>query len=284
MKSESDVLKICQHFMACGLDKTSRTNHMNAIADIVSMVDDDLFKDPPPKEECPICMLPMPFCMDMCGVKVSYQPCCGKTICSGCMTASIVEIKKGNMKDACGFCRVSIRCTDKDFMEMCEKRMKSNDAEAFNALGDYKLGGPSYTGGSYLPREMKKALELWHRGAELGSCKAQFALGATYMRMEQTKGVNQNMEKYMYHLKRAAMGGHEVARYNLGNIEKVMDNVDGAMKHFMISAKCGYDKALKAVGFGYKAGHVTKDDYASTLRAHQQTANDMKSEQRTIYI
>jgi len=44
MKSESNVLKICQHFMACGLDKTSRTNHMNAIADIVSMVDDDLLK------------------------------------------------------------------------------------------------------------------------------------------------------------------------------------------------------------------------------------------------
>ena len=33
-------------------------------------------------------------------------------------------------------------------------------------------------------------------------------------------------------------------------------------------------------GEGYKAGHVSKEDYAKTLRAYQQTRDEMKSAQR----
>jgi len=125
----------------------------------------------------------------------------------------------------------------------------------------------------------KGILELWHRGAELGSCRAHHALAQAYY---QGDGVKKDIERSIHHYKQAAMGGHENARHTLGTIEFNNGDIHKAMKHFMISAKCGYDKALKAVGFGYKAGHVTKDDYASTLRAHQQTANDMKSEQRSF--
>ena len=39
--------------------------------------------------------------------------------------------------------------------------------------------------------------------------------------------------------------------------------------------------ALKAVGQGYKDGFVTKDDYASTLRAYRDAVAEMKSVQRT---
>jgi hypothetical protein len=53
------------------------------------------------------------------------------------------------------------------------------------------------------------------------------------------------------------------------------------MKHYMIAARGGLDNSLKKVGEGYKAGHVTKDEYARTLRAHKQATEEMKSEQRT---
>ena len=53
-----------------------------------------------------------------------------------------------------------------------------------------------------------------------------------------------------------------------------------AMKHFMIAAKAGCDDSLKMVG-GYKRGHVTKDEYASILRAHKNSRDEMKSQQRT---
>ena len=54
------------------------------------------------------------------------------------------------------------------------------------------------------------------------------------------------------------------------------------MKHWMIAARAGYEKALKKVGEGYKAGHVTKDEYATTLRAYQCSVDEMKSKQRDI--
>ena len=54
-----------------------------------------------------------------------------------------------------------------------------------------------------------------------------------------------------------------------------------AMKHFMIAARSGYDESLKKVGEGYKAGHVTKDDYTKSLRAYQCSLDEMKSEGRT---
>lgn len=53
------------------------------------------------------------------------------------------------------------------------------------------------------------------------------------------------------------------------------------MKHFMFAAKSGFDLSLKQVGEGYKDGHVTKDDYASTLRVHKASQDEMISEQRT---
>jgi hypothetical protein len=71
--------------------------------------DEALFKDPPPKEDCPICFLPMPlkliYCASLPDATVSsvpiyefakaheefategmeeYYACCGKTICRGC--------------------------------------------------------------------------------------------------------------------------------------------------------------------------------------------------------
>jgi len=73
------------------------------------------------------------------------------------------------------------------------------------------------------------------------------------------------------------MGGHERARRSLGLIEAQQGNTNLAKKHFIIAARAGDEDSLKAVGEGYKKGCVTKDEYASTLRAHQVSINEMKS-------
>ena len=112
-----------------------------------------------------------------------------------------------------------------------------------------------------LPQSNHKAVGPWKRGAELGSCKAHNKLSLMYMIGE---GVEQDMEKSIHHLKIAAIGGHERARHYLGKIEGMNGNMDRAMKHFIIAAKSGFGDSLKEVGDGYKAGHVTKDEYAAT--------------------
>jgi len=234
--------------------------------------DDKLFQDPPPKEDCPVCMQPMPFSNGVAGVETGYQACCGKLICRGCILAEKEEIQKGNLKPWCAFCRVPGHHSNEDLMRRFEKRMKLNDADAF-----YQLGCEYIVGNYGLPRDMNKALELCIRAAELGSSNAYSFLGRTYMIGE---WVEKDLERGIHHMSVAAIKGNETARFNLGVLEEQNGNMDRAMKHYMIAASAGSDVSLKEVGDGYKRGHVTKDDYARTLRAHKKTQDEMKSEQR----
>ncbi|KAL7533922.1 hypothetical protein ACHAXR_005529 [Thalassiosira sp. AJA248-18] len=87
-------------------------------------------------------------------------------------------------------------------------------------------------------------------------------------------------EESQIYWERAAMGGHVMARYNLGIVEGEACNVNRAMKHFMISAKCGCDNSLKKIHNGFSDGHVTKDDFENALRAHKESIDEMQSDLR----
>ena len=255
----------------------STANDINGVDSIVLQSDEKLFQDPPPKEDCPICMLPMPYASGVAGVKTTYYPCCGKTICEGCVLASAEEVVKGKLKKWCPLCRVPSpgvpsHHSNKETMKRFEKRMKLNDADAF-----HRLGYAYFTGERGLPKNSKKACELWIKAAELGSLDGHSCIARAYLAGD---GVEGDVGKAFHHYKLAAIGGDEKARHNLGLIEAYNRDYDRAMKHFMIAARSGNEESLKAVGAGYKQKHVTKDEYAMTLRAHQHSCGEMKSEKR----
>ena len=288
--STSHEQKNSEHCKDGASNNTNTSNNTSRIDDAIwdsignldiSNIDDDdkLFADPPPKEDCEICMLPLPFSNDgaVRGLGTTYQPCCGKTLCCGCMFAANKEMNEGNIKRLCPFCGIPLSRTAKEDVKRTKKRIKLNDHEALRILGC------SYRSGQLgLEKNWTKALELWKKSAELGSIRAHDHLAMAYC---SGRGVEQDMNKAIHHWKLAAIGGHETARHCLGAMEAdngiSNGNMNRAMKHFMIAAKSGFDKSLKEVGEGYKAGHVTKDDYASTLRAYQNIINAMKSEERT---
>jgi len=230
-----------------------------------------LFQDPPPKEDCQICMQPMPYSSGACGVGKTYMACCGKEICSGCSEAENDEIEKGNIKAWCALCRVPVARSDEENIKRLKNRCEQNDAEAYLQLGH------AYTSDKGLPQNFSKTIELWSRSAGLGSINAHYNLGVAYYN---GRGVEKDIKKAIKHFKLAAIRGHERARYILGLFEEENGNIGTAMKHYMIVARAGYDESLKKVGKGYKEGHVTKDDYAKTLR-YQASVDEMKSEQRT---
>ena len=110
----------------------------------------DEFRDPPPKEDCPICMLPMPHSSGLCGVAKTYQICCGKVLCEGCVVTEVLEMMKGNthMKDCCAFCRaptLDVNVVDCQWLrqrtKQYKKRMDLNDAGAFCDLAMMYLKG-----------------------------------------------------------------------------------------------------------------------------------------------
>ena len=88
-----------------------------------SITDDELlFCEPPPKEDCPICFLPMPHSgTGIGGVHAIFQSCCGTTVCSGCMAA----VHKGKAKKYCPFCRVETANTSEEHIKRTKLRMQA---------------------------------------------------------------------------------------------------------------------------------------------------------------
>jgi len=252
--------------------KTSTSCEQNNYGD-VSISDEELFQDPPPKEECQICYLPMPFSNGVCGISKIYMTCCGKVFCSGCVVAESQEMKEGKMKPLCAFCREPIGVSKKVHIDRVKKRIGMKDALACHRLGQ------AYSNGEWgLPRNSKKAFELYVQAVKNGVTEGYISISSAYQSGE---GVGKDLAKAMYYCKLAAIGGHEIARNNLGSTVSRQGNNIRAMKHFKIAARAGFDHSMKVIGQGYKHGYVTKNEYANTLRTYQVSVDEMKSKERT---
>ena len=84
------------------IDISDASDNINKCMEIS---DEELFKEPPPKEDCPICLLPIPFANGLCDIYTAYQACCGQTLCMGCNLATVEGAFKGELKHVCAFCR-----------------------------------------------------------------------------------------------------------------------------------------------------------------------------------
>ena len=229
------------------------------------LFDEKLFKEPPPREECPICMLPLP----LYNKEITFHSCCGKDICNGCIIA-MVERKGTNI--LCAFCRTPSAESDEELVERTNNLIDKGNADACNSLAGYYANG---TMG--LPQDMAKSNELNLKAGELGCAEAYFNLGNAY---DNGRGVEIDEEKAKYYWELAAMNGSGNARHNLGCTEGEAGNLHRACKHFILAARAGYKLSLDAVKTGFRSGIVTKDEYAQTLRAYHESQTEMKSEAR----
>ena len=231
--------------------------------------DEALFKEPPPREECPICLLPLP----LDSAEAMFESCCGKIICFGCIHAMI--IKEASGKPLCAFCREP-KPTSEEEIKRTKKLMNNGNADAFNMLAGY------YRRGDHgIPLDFAKANELWIRAGKLGCAEGYFNLGQSYYNGEGAE-LDKNKANHYYEL--AAMNGNVKARNNLGCGEYEVGNIDRAMKHFILSARAGFKLSLDNVKEGFMHGIVTKDEYANTLRAYQNIQDEMKSDDRDRVI
>ena len=142
---EGVSLKVCKACMLaryCNADcqRNHWPKHKNECKQRAAEIRDEaLFKDPPAKEDCPICFLPMPTklisCMTLPPATISsvpihdyaeaneelatmstetYYECCGKSICGGCFHSFR---KSGNMMN-CPFCNADrIDITDEEWLQ-----------------------------------------------------------------------------------------------------------------------------------------------------------------------
>ena len=237
-----------------------RKKHTGELHDI------NLFKQPPPPEDCPICMLPIPSLES--GSK--YNSCCGKRICSGCIIACANRDKN---EQKCPFCRTPAPISDEEQIKRAGKRMELGDANVI-----YNLGCCYYDGMYGLPQDHSKALELWHNAGELGNATSYYSIGNAYY--NGCGSVERDETKANHYWELAAMGGHVTSRHNLGSLEGQAGNYDRALKHHMIAAVGGYNDSLKTIKQMFTKGVVTKEDYTQALRGYQAYLGEIKSAQR----
>ena len=270
------VAKYCN--AAC--KKKHRHKHKANCNEIVKhaaeLYDEALFKEPPPPEDCPICMLPLPLDME----EQSFKSCCGKTICQGCIYAmAMEEIRRGKKKEElgmCAFCRTPTHSSNEEGIERIRKLMDNGNEDAYHQLACY------YTDGIRgVPQDRAKANELLLKAGELGCAEANSRLGYSY---DTGAGVERNEKKAKHFYELAAMKGDVQARYNLGHMEIETSNYQRAMKHFMIAARAGHPGSLDLVKQGFTKGFVTKEEYESTLRAYHERQTETKSDMRAASI
>ena len=247
--------------------KKHRTKHKKKCdRRVAELYDEKLFKEVEIVDECPICLLTLPLEAD----KSQLQTCCGKIICHGCIYAMFMS----EGKDLCAFCRTPQTYSKKEEVERTKALMEKGSSAAF-----YYLARCYADGSCGLLKDESKANELCLKAVELGSAKGYHSLGHSY---DFGRGVDVDKKKAKYYYELAAMGGHVIARHNVGCEEGATGNEHRAMKHFMISARAGYKESLEAVKEGFMDGQVTKDEYASTLRAYHERQKEMKSKERDM--
>ena len=196
--------------------------------------------------------------------------CCMKRVCNGCL---LVAARRG-MLDRCPFCRTPIPAPDDDAskLAMVQKRADKGDAEAI-----YYLGDNYFYGELGLMKDAPRAIELYTKGAELGSLDAHSQLGHAYYN---GNGVEEDKPRGISHWQKAAMKGHVLSRHNLGFVEYESGNYEIAVQHLMISAKMGYQRSLNDLKDMFKEGQANKAQYAEALLGYRDSVEEMKSPQR----
>jgi len=245
------------------------SQHNEELRIAAELHDEKLFKQPPPKEDCPICFLRLP----TLNTGWNYKTCCGKAVCSGCCYAPLYN-NQGNEVDnqKCPYCRAPIPESNEEIVERLQKRVEVGDPIAIYNLGiKYRDAEDGY------PQDHVKALELHHRAGELGNAMAYGSIGWAY---DHGEGVEVDKKKAIHCYELAAMKGDAISRYILGVNEENADNMNRALKHYMIAVTDGHAESLQEIQDLFTNGHATKEDYTKALRSYQEYLCEVKSRQR----
>ena len=234
------------------------------------MADIDLFAPIVEREECSICLIPLP----IDEVEISFHTCCGKNICCGCAyKQTVTDIKKGVPKHEmkCAFC---CQLEPKNEIKAMKKLMKKNNPEAFMLMSErYRLGDG-------VLQSNTRSLEMSVRAAELGNAEAYRQIGIKY---KDGIAVEENLSKAMEIYEVAAKKGSVQAHQNLAAFHSEHQNNHECIKHLTVAASAGFEDAMNDLMNAYKTYNnelLSKEELAQTLRSYQMSSNEMKSKDR----
>jgi len=229
----------------------------------------DLFV-PIRKDECSICFIPLPLEEKY----TTFMNCCGKTICEGCLFKDMwKEIEKGKQRHLCAFCRKPTN--EGNYIKDMKKLMKNNNPEAF-----IQMAKKHVLGSDGVFQSNTRALEMYIRAAELGSANGFMNIGLYHSFGDGSIVVEHNMTKARSFVEIAAKKGLVDAHRWLANYDSRIGNISTCNEHLKIAARAGDKRSMDDLMTVYKSNLLSKDELTQTLREHQASMNEMKSEDR----
>ena len=241
--------------------------------------DPDLWKPHPPKEECPVCLVPLP----LKNAQSIYWSCCGKMICNACReehkrALNVTNKKRDKKKQpplefTCPFCRSPLHKNDSELISRYEERIGKDDTRAMVQLGKM-LRGDRADG----KKDEAKAFELFHRAADLGSAEAVGQLGTWAL-----NGCSDSIPdrtKTKEYFEKAAVRGDVLFRATLASLLAEEENYDLAIKHWHLAAAAGAVLSMKSLWQCFSKGKLSKPDLEKALRAHKAALDEINSEDR----
>ena len=228
--------------------------------------DIDLFATIAEREDCPICMIPLPLSES----ELTFMTCCGKKICMGCTWKEVKNSEKKGLRfeeQICAFCR---RPEDENPIKSLKKLTKKKNPTAFIRMGiHYKEGDGDFQSDT-------KALEMFICSAELGHADAYSAIGIWYQGLGTV--LERDLSKALEYYEIAAKKGSVHAHLTLAHLLKGDNNK--RIKHLTVAARAGDKEAMDKLMKFYRDKELSKEELSQTLRAFQASTNEMKSKDR----
>ena len=243
----------------------------------------------PQEEECVLCCYLLPLKSD----QSVYKDCCGELICDGCIIAQkrtliigsnvtkpiagskeedleFITILSSKQIMACPFCR-GATTNHKELVKNLWRQIDDyNDPRAMNMLGSYYR-----TGKHGLSKNRKKAMELFQQAYDLGNLPAAYNLSL------HVPGEARRMK----YLEEGVKRGDVTCMHRLAYIAYESGNYKEGTRLYMTAARSGDETAMETVmRCCYRNRDVSKDDLATTLRAHQAANDKRKTEAREYAI
>ena len=233
-------------------------------------------------DECVLCCYPFPLKPE----DSVYHACCGELICKGCIVAQRrtliigTNVKKpiaGSKEEelefltillskqiiVCPFCRAKKPKNSKEHLKNLWERIdKYKDRRAMNMLGLVYMQG-----NHGLSKNPKKAMELYQQGYDLGDDIAAYNLSLHVP----------DEARRMKCLEEGVKRGYAKCMTNLGVRAGKSGNHEKAHRLYMMAACAGDERMMQYLMENYRmlGSVVSKDDLATTLRAHK-AANDTR--------
>jgi len=227
----------------------------------------DVFTPIPAREECPLCLIPLPFDEG----ETTFMSCCGKTICHGCnykrelMTLNEIERTRTPIyEQKCAFCRQKTKNSIKELKKLMKK----------NVPCAYMMMAGLYKSGEGVIQSDTKCLEMRIRAAELGYARAFGLIGIAY---HEGIVVEENMSKAFEYCEIAAKKGSVFIHLFMANYAI---DTQVCTKHLKVAACAGDQNSMDGLMKYYKDKSISKEELAQTLRAFQASSGEMKSKDR----